>query len=796
MNGRVDIWLLVSGALLAGSAAVTSPGAVLLGAALGALLLVRVLSVRDLAVLTLALLLSWHRADLACKAFERQRVRVRAELGEPRRCAGTGVVVASPVWVAGATRLIVDFDDLDCEGHPVRGPVRVGLYGGPTDVSRGARLFVVAKLGGVRSFRNSPVADPTPSASRRGVLLTGSALSVDLTEAGAGILALIDRARASVRRRITATFAPEARGLARALVLGENDLSEEDYESFKQSGLSHLLAVSGTHLVFAVVALVAAVRALLLRMTWLSRRWNTTRLASLLGAGLAPLYADFSGGSGSAWRAAWMLVLVFAARFVERRPNPTRVVALTVVVGSLSDPLLAFDLSFLLSLAATAGLLVLGQPWAARCAAISVRPLRYLALSLVATVASMVPCTPFLALMSPELTSVGLIANVIAAPIGELVALPVCLSHAVSSWAPPLEAGLAMVGSGALLAVRQVAVSSASVRALAVSIPNPTAWHFTCLALGALGLLRDRATGTLKGLQVLTRLVALAFGLALVEWASVRAGRPHGKLRVNMLDVGQGDSSLLELPSGGTVLIDAGGFVGSPVNPGERVVLPWLRAQRRDYLDVIVLSHPHPDHFGGLRAVVEAIQVGEFWDTGQGEAEGAGSEYAALLASLRRRGVPILRPRELCRGPRFWGEVRVRVLAPCPGYVPGRDANDNSLVVRVQYRGRSFLFTGDAERHQEHELLAAHERDLSADVLKVAHHGSNTSSMPAFVAAVRPRFATISSGVRNRFGHPRPVTLETLSAAGVVALRTDRMGSLSFVSDGQRLDVYAFSLPR
>lgn len=789
---RVDAWLLVSGALLVGSAAATSPTAATVGMLAGALLLVRAVSARVLTAIVLVALFAWQRADSACREFEHRWVRVRNQLGEPRRCAGTGSVVASPVSIGGAIRLSVDFDELDCEGKRVQGPVHAGIYGGPGDVSRGARLFVVAKLASVRSFRNSAVGDPTPSAARRGTLLSGSALSVDVVAPGKGLLAAIDRARAAVRRRIAKTFAPDAQGLARALVLGENDLNEDDNESFKQSGLSHLLAVSGTHLVFAVVATVAALRAVLLRVVWLSRRTNVTRFASLVGMVLAPLYADFSGGSGSAWRAAWMLVLVFAARFVERRPSASRVIALTVVVGSLCDPLLAFDLSFLLSLAATAGLLVLGQPWAARCKAISMRPVRYVVLSLVATVASMIPCTPLLAVMSPELTLVGLVANVIAAPIGELVALPVCLTHAVSSWFPALEAGLGIVGSGALLAVRQVAVTSASIRTLAFAVPSPGPWHFACLGVAALGW---GATQQLRRV-VLAWLVALVAGLGLVEWAAVRAGQPTGKLRVNMLDVGQGDSSLLELPSGGAVLIDAGGFVGSPVNPGERVVLPWLRAKRRERLDVVVLSHPHPDHFGGLRAVVDNTRIGEFWDTGQGEAEGAGPEYAALLASLRERGVPIVRPRELCRGPRFWGEVRVRVLAPCPGYVPGRDANDNSLVLRVDYRGRSFLFVGDAERHEEHQLLDTRKPELRADVLKVGHHGSNTSSMPSFVAAVRPRFATISSGVRNRFGHPRPATLETFFAAGVVALRTDHMGSLSFVSDGERLDVYAFSLPR
>ncbi|HEU5074833.1 MAG TPA: DNA internalization-related competence protein ComEC/Rec2, partial [Polyangiaceae bacterium] len=527
-----------------------------------------------------------------------------------------------------------------------------------------------------------------------------------------------------------------------------------------------------------------------------ARRVNVTRVASALGVLLALAYADFSGGSGSAWRAAWMLVLVFTARAFERRPSSVRVFGLSMLVGALLDPLLVFDISFMLSLGATAGLLVLGRPWVARAQQIRTAPLRYVAVSLAATTSTMLPCMPILAVMSPELTLVGLAANVVAAPIGELVALPVCLSHAIASPFPALEAGLGLVGSGALLAVRYVAIASAGVDELAFPSVDPTAWHLGLAVLGACAFLRDRLRTSERGANAFVWVATLVIGLHVLE-SGIRQPQPEArKLRVSMLDVGQGDATLIELPTRETLLVDAGGFVGSPVNPGERVILPWLRARRTDRLSVVVLSHPHPDHFGGLRAVIEATRVGEFWDTGQGEAEGAGPEYAALLRVLRERAVPIRRPQELCEQPRQFGAVRIDVLAPCPRFTPGRDANDNSLVLRVSYGKRSFLLTGDAERHEEHELTERYGPALRADVLKVGHHGSRTSTTPAFLDLVGPSFATISCGVRNGFGHPHPESLATLAAGGVGRLRTDRMGSLTFVTGGEQLDLYAFSFPR
>jgi competence protein ComEC len=284
-----------------------------------------------------------------------------------------------------------------------------------------------------------------------------------------------------------------------------------------------------------------------------------------------------------------------------------------------------------------------------------------------------------------------------------------------------------------------------------------------------------------------------SIALISVELATRRAGASAGMLRVTALDVEQGDSTLVDLPDGRLLLVDAGGFVGSPVDPGRAVLQPLLRARRRNRIDIAVLSHPHPDHFGGLSSALSDVDVGEFWDSGQGEAEGAGPAYAALLRELRARGVPILRPAELCGRPRAHGLATIEVLGPCPAFVPHRDANDNSLVLRISFGERAVLLTGDAEHLEEAELIRAHGSRLRADLLKVGHHGSRTSSTPAFVTAVNPTISTISCGVRNRFGHPHAETLATLGRKGVLALRLDRTGSVIWQTDGSEVDVWSFS---
>ncbi|HVW25178.1 MAG TPA: DNA internalization-related competence protein ComEC/Rec2 [Polyangiaceae bacterium] len=775
---RVDVVLLLAAAAVLGGLVVAAPLPVAAFGAVAVVLLRRAVGFRWLALATVLLSLQALRAAHVVPAFERRLEAVRSQLGPPRRCSGQGVVETSPALRAGVLGWVAAFDVLDCEGRAV-GPARVRLYEGPAALARGDRVEVVAQLAPVELFRNADLPDPALTAARSGVTLSGAAVWTEIVRPARGLGAFIDRARGRARAGIDATFAPAAAPLARALVLGENDLSDDDATAFRASGLAHLLAVSGTHLVFAVLGVVNALAFVLVRVERVSASRDVGRIAAAVGALLAPLYADFAGGSGSAWRAAFMLSVVLGARAFGRRPVATRSFALSVALGAALDPLVALDVSFMLSAAATAGLLCLGQPLAARFAPSTMGAARRaVTTSVIATVSAMLPCTPLLSILGSSLTLAGVAANVVAVPFGELVSLPLCLVHAVVPTGA-LARGIASVASGALLVVRFLARTSASATWLSVPVPPPAAAHFVVLGAAALALVVRRDTVSQRTAIAL----GAALSLAAVEAHARREGAPHGVLRMTVLDVGQGDSALVDLPDGRLMLVDGGGFVGSPVDPGRSVVLPALRARRRTRIDVAVLTHPHPDHFLGLATVLRAVDVGELWDTGQGREQGAGPRYAAMLADLTRRKIPVRGPNELCGPERTLGGARIQVLAPCPSFDPALGANDNSFVIRLRFGERALLLTGDAERLEE-ERLMPFAGALHADVLKVAHHGSRTSSSPELLAAVRPCFATVSCGVRNRFGHPYPGTLLELERAGARVLRTDLLGSIEIVTDG------------
>jgi competence protein ComEC len=711
------------------------------------------------------LVCAW-RAGAVVRAYEASRTSL-LDGRWPAQCGVSGTIARSPVRMGDALRVDVDVARSTC-ASAMRIAISVPVNGAPV-LARGDRIEAQARLAPLYMFWND--GDPRPARARRQVLLSGGADDVVIVERGRGIGALIDRARERVRRRIVATFPPDTSGMARALVLGEDDLSTEDQRAFRRSGLAHLLAVSGMHLVIVVFGAVAAIRAVLVRLPAVASRGDPMRIAAAIGIPLAWIYADFAGASGSALRAAWMASVALLAHALGRHRAPWRALGLSMIAMLAFDPLAAFDLSFLLSAASTLGILALVPPIEARLHRLP----RFIATPIAASAAASVACAPILATMAGDLPLVGLFANVVAVPLGEAAALPICILHALLAPLPLAERGCAAAASGALMAVRAIARGAASIPWGAVPIPPPSPWQLAAIAVGVFGAAQARHRR------------AWAIGALVVVIAlEVRARPPHGVLRATFVDVGQGDAALVDLPDGSAMLVDGGGLVGSSIDVGERAIAPLLRARRRREIAVVVLSHPHPDHFAGLLRGLDGVRVGELWDTGQGEIEGTGGAYAELLARMRAKGTRIVRPHALC-GTRAVGGAIVDIVAPCPGPSSDHGPNDNSLVLRIRYGTRAFLFAGDAERYEESQLDPS---KLRADVLKVGHHGSKTSSTPEFLAAVSPRVAVISCGIKNRFGHPHRSTLVSLSAVVPSILRTDRDGAVGVTTDGSSLDIW------
>jgi competence protein ComEC len=249
---------------------------------------------------------------------------------------------------------------------------------------------------------------------------------------------------------------------------------------------------------------------------------------------------------------------------------------------------------------------------------------------------------------------------------------------------------------------------------------------------------------------------------------------PDGQLRVHFIDVGQGDSILLQTSDGQSLLID-GGYGGSGA-------LAYLQAHGITSIDVMVATHPHADHIGGLVDVLRALPVGAVWTSGASHSTGTFEDFLDAIADAR---VPYHEARP---GDRIMvGQLAALVLL---SQSSARELNDASLVLHLQLGQVAFLFTGDAERPSEERLLREQAGQLPATVLKVGHHGSATSSSPAFLAAVHPQLAVYSAGRGNSYGHPHAQTIAQLEVIGAQIYGTDQLGTIVIATDGTALQVF------
>jgi competence protein ComEC len=343
---------------------------------------------------------------------------------------------------------------------------------------------------------------------------------------------------------------------------------------------------------------------------------------------------------------------------------------------------------------------------------------------------------------------------------------------------------------------------------LTYRIPGPPEWlivvffaAFMALAIAARAAAgRKKAPGKARRLPDPISIGEWASGAAVLAVAVVVATYPfaprlqHGKFEVSVLDVGQGDSIFVVSPGGHTMLIDGGGQAGAEAisgarsgpDTGEDVVSPYLWSRGIKKIDVVALTHAHHDHLDGLHAALANFRVRELW-IGRDEETPA---FAALLAEARAHGTTIV---QQIRGHDFdWDGVKARVLWPADISEVTKPSNDNSLVMTLDDGTVNFLLPGDIEKKVENELVAENA-PLKADFLKVPHHGSKTSSTDAFVEAVAPKFAVVSVGDGNQFGHPVDSVIQRYAAAGVRFLRTDRDGAVTALTDGQTLTVRTFA---
>lgn len=572
------------------------------------------------------------------------------------------------------------------------------------------------------------------------------------------------RARAAVRiERLFGSDSPMAKAL---LIAEQQDLGLEVRQRYADAGLVHMLSISGLHV--AIVG--GAVELLLSAMAFGRAR------AALLSLVVVWVYVAVIGAPAPALRSAVMLSVMASSRIAQRPTSPWASLAVGAAVP-LYEPRTVLGLGYQLSVVGMAGLAAsasITRRWIApRVGGWKLVVARQLLPSMVATVVT----APLIAWYFGRLSLVGPASNVFASPVITVLQPMLFLALLL-----PLDGLARFVADGCvpllrvfdLIAERAAALPFASV----LVTPSLATTLLGCVAIAAFvaaASARFSARPALVG--------ALAIGAML--WHPLMPTRARREIELHMLDVGQGDALALRTTRGNWVLFDAG-RAWRTGDAGRSVIVPYI-ARRGGKVAAFVLSHPHNDHVGGASTILHALRPATFHDPGFVAPTGS---YADALVAAMRAGTR-------------WARVRpgdslvvdglaISFLAPDSVWAATlTDPNEASAVARIRFGAVRFLLVGDAEKELERWLVSRDSSALHTDILKVAHHGSSTSTTERFLSAARPRVALISVGRENGYRHPSPAVVQRLERTGAAVYRTDEMGTVIVSTDGRRIRVRA-----
>jgi competence protein ComEC len=578
---------------------------------------------------------------------------------------------------------------------------------------------------------------------------------------------LLTRVRSRAARSIDRTFGDDA-PIARALLIADQrQIPTEMRDRYAAAGLIHMLSISGLH-----VAVIAAAMELLFQVARMQRR------TALLGAFIATgVYVAIIGAPPPALRSAAMLGVTMASRLAQRPTSPWAAWAIGAFIP-LVAPRTALDVGYQLSVLGMCALVAAGSLWrrhlAARLGGWRAKVSRELLTSFVASAVT----APLVAWVFGRVSLIAPLSNLVATPVITL-AQPILFLALLASPLGGVGRFFAQAVHPLLFAFDWVALSAAAVPGASLTVS-------TTIITALLAAAASAALVVACVSRFSSRPATIGLGaLALMAVAPAIPFERTSGVELHVLDVGQGDAILVRTDAGRWLLFDAGpAWNGS--DAGRSVVLPYIR-RRGGSLEAFILSHPHNDHAGGAASVLTAMHPHTYWDAAFA---GGAESYIASLGAARKEGIDW---RRVHPGDSIQVDgLTLSFLAPDSVWTVGlKDPNLASTMALVRYGVVRFLLVGDAEREEEDWVLERNRSALHADVLKVGHHGSSTSSSDEFLAAVHPGLAVISVGAGNKYGHPSNDVLRALARVGADVLRTDEAGTVVVRTDGAHIEVEA-----
>ncbi len=764
------------------------------------------------------LLLSWLVfAGIGCLyarpfSLEQEKPGELLSLADGRTLRLAGILEKMPVFMPDRTELVIKVEQcfVQEEIRPLNGRLLVYLKDRPQlRLSCGDRILWMGSLQPVLNFKNPGAFDFENYMSLRDIYVTSwvsdAQLLAVIGHSGPSLSGFIETFRHQIQTFLDTRTSPLAASIYKALIIGDRGgIPKEVKEAFARAGVNHILAISGLHMGIVALAVYASILWVIKRFPYLLLRFSAFKVAALFSIPIVLVYGAIAGMSPPSIRAMVMVSVFLVAVLLNRQWDIYNNLAIAIWGILLFSPRTLYTPSFQLSVVAVFSIVFFYQRWQSWTKEKMANPLAKLRprpfpvvdklldklwkLVLISVIAAL-GTAPIVAYYFYRLSFAGFLSNVIVIPLMGLLILPLGL---VSVVLMPFSLTLADIflqaGSLALTAMVKVIEFFAAWPIASVWVARPYVLEIILFYAGVLLMAMASRHRVFKWCGLACLSIIFIVGVT-----SAYQRNNCNLLQITFLDVGQGNAALVEFPGGKNMIIDGGGTFSSQFDVGERVVGPFLRTKRVRTIDYIVLTHPHPDHLGGLVFLVDTFNVKEVWTNGDSMQTDLFANWQRLIS---RRGIPQRVFNVDGRHTFNINGVTIDIYSPDGGIGensrPDSLLNRRSLVIGLSYGRRHFLFPGDIDAHRESELL---QRGciLKSDVLLSPHHGSNTSSTEGFIRAVAPKVAVFSVGRLNRFFFPHSNVLRRYLDMGCSIYRTDRDGAITCQTDGRNLKIERFS---
>jgi competence protein ComEC len=559
-------------------------------------------------------------------------------------------------------------------------------------------------------------------------------------------------------------------GLLNGMLIGyKAGLSKEVQGNFSDSGLSHIMAVSGMNVAFIVMPLVFLFKKFYIKQ----------KIANSIIIVLLILFVFIAGFSPSVVRAVIMGIVILIGQMIRRESDVITSMSLAAIILLIYNPYTFFDIGFQLSFAATFSLVLFYK---------NIKGMLnfkyipgFLADLLAVTLAAQIGVYPLIIYYFNKISVISVISNIIVVPMVEAITIIGFIMAAVGQVNIVFSQLIGYINCSFLTFILFISKNIINLPFAVIKVTTPSGGLVFSYYIVVLYFLWLKPKYKLKVRKKYYAAVLFVIAVIII----IRIATPKS-LEVVFIDVGQGDSELIRTASGKTVLIDGGGY-NSTTNPdsniGDTTIIPFLLDYGVSKLDIVIATHGHEDHIQGLRPVLQSFNVGRLvlpdWPDE--------TEFNSLLDITKARRIPLSKC-EAGDNIKLDDKTSLKVLYPVKGTEEViSDLNEHSLVAKLIYKKISVLFTGDLDESVENVLIKG-KADIKADVLKVPHHGSVYSTHQSFLDVVRPSAAVISVG-KNTFGHPSPVVLDRLKSFGVKVFRTDQSGAIILRSDGNKIKI-------